>query len=87
MKIKIDIDCTPQEARDFLGLPNVWPMQEVLMEQLQKKLEENIQSLDPETLVKTWLPLTMQGWGEVQKMFWENMNTRSGTTSSDQNKE
>lgn len=87
MKIKIDIDCTPQEARDFLGLPNVGPMQEVLMEQLQKKLEENIQSLDPETLVKTWLPLTMQGWGEVQKMFWENMNTRSGTTSSDQNKE
>ena len=31
MKIKIDIDCTPQEARAFFGLPHVEPMQEAVL--------------------------------------------------------
>src|SRR3546814_3772920 len=31
MKIHVDIDCTPEEARVFLGLPEVGPMQEDLM--------------------------------------------------------
>lgn len=34
MKITIDVDCTPDEARRFLGLPDVAPMQEALMAQL-----------------------------------------------------
>jgi hypothetical protein len=28
MKIKLDIDCTPEEMRAFFGLPDVKPMQE-----------------------------------------------------------
>src|SRR5262245_24852222 len=35
MKVKIEIDCTPIEARDFLGLPDVKPMQEAMMDQMQ----------------------------------------------------
>ena len=31
MKISIDIDCSPQEARAFFGLPNVEPIQEAGM--------------------------------------------------------
>ena len=31
MKIKIEVDCTPEEARNFFGLPNVKPMQEAVM--------------------------------------------------------
>src|SRR6516164_5311770 len=31
MKFKIDIDCTPEEARAFLGLPDVKPLQEALL--------------------------------------------------------
>lgn len=74
MKVTFDIDCTPEEARAFLGLPDVAPMQDALMQQLQDKLAENIHNLDAESLAKTWVPLTMQGWGEVQKMFWSQMN-------------
>jgi len=73
MKVKFDIECTPQEARQFFGLPNVEPMQDALMKELQDKMSENISSLDPEAMLKTWLPATIQGWGEVQKMFWEQM--------------
>lgn len=90
MKIKVDIECTPKEARDFLGLPDIAPMQEKLMADLQERLEENFRSMDAETLAKTWLPMTMQGMGEMQKLFWENMKmaapgaTGSGKTDNDE---
>lgn len=77
MKVEFEIECTPEEARKFLGLPDVVPMQEALMKQLQAKLSENIRTLDPESLAKTWVPLTMQGWSDMQKMFWNQMGTMS----------
>lgn len=78
MKVKFDIECTPQEARQFFGLPNVEPMQDAIMKQLEEQMRDNIRSLDPETMLKTWLPATIQGWGEVQKMFWDQMGMGAG---------
>jgi hypothetical protein len=31
MKVTVEIDCTPAEARQFFGLPNVEPMQAAMM--------------------------------------------------------
>lgn len=73
MKWNFDIECTPEEARRFLGLPDLGPMQERMMKELEERMAENLRALDPETLVKTWMPMTMQGWGEMQKMFWSQM--------------
>lgn len=78
MKIKIDIDCTPEEARHFLGLPDVAPMQAVLMAQIQERLEANMKAMDPDTLLKTWLPAGMQGWEQMQKAFWSQMGSGMG---------
>lgn len=69
MKISVDIDCTPQEARTFLGLPDVEKMQDAVMAELQAKMMENINSLDPENMMKTWLPSGVQGMEQMQKMF------------------
>ncbi|MZR29792.1 DUF6489 family protein [Sneathiella litorea] len=74
MKITVDIDCTPQEARTFLGLPEVEKMQEVVMKELQAKMLENITNLDPENMMKTWLPAGMQGFDQMQKIFWSQFN-------------
>ncbi|MDF2095584.1 DUF6489 family protein [Aquibaculum arenosum] len=73
MKITIDIDCTAQEARSFLGLPDVAPMQEALMEEIQQRMRKALQASEPETLLKTWLPASLQGWEELQKNFWNQM--------------
>lgn len=73
MKVNFDIECTPEEARRFLGLPDLAPMQERLMKELEERIAENMRALDPETLVKTWMPMTMQGWSDMQKMFWGQM--------------
>ncbi len=82
MKVNFDIECTPQEARQFFGLPNVEPMQDALTKELEERLKENMNSLDPETMLKTWLPATIQGWGEVQKMFWDQMGMGGAPTAS-----
>ena len=70
MKISIDIDCTPMEARRFLGLPDVEAMQKVMMDKLQERMVNALASTDPEMLMKTWLPAGLAGLEQWQKMFW-----------------
>tara|TARA_R110000787_G_scaffold63679_11_gene144305 strand:+ start:408194 stop:408445 length:252 start_codon:yes stop_codon:yes gene_type:complete len=73
MKVKIDIDCTPEEARSFFGLPDVKPMQDVMMKEVEQRLMANVQAMDPEVMIKTWLPAGIQGWEQMQRMFWSQM--------------
>jgi hypothetical protein len=73
MKIKIDIDCTPEEARRFLGLPDVAPMQEAMMKEIQDRMMANLQAMDPETLFKTWMPQAMGNWEQMSRAFWQNL--------------
>ncbi len=73
MNVKIDIDCTPDEARTFLGLPDVKPLQEAMLKEVEERMRANLQAMDPETMFKTWLPAGLQGWEQMQKMFWANM--------------
>jgi Family of unknown function (DUF6489) len=78
MKISIDIDCTPEEARHFFGLPDVKPMQDALMQQLQDRLSANLSAMDPDVMVKTWLPASLQGFEQIQKAFWSQMTAAMG---------
>ncbi len=78
MKVTINIDCTPEEARTFLGLPDVQPMQAALMQQLQDQMSANLKAMDPETMMNTWLPLGMQGIEQFQKLMWSQMSNAMG---------
>jgi hypothetical protein len=80
MKITIDVDCTPEEARTFLGLPDVKPMQEALMREVQDRMVASLHAMDPETMLKTWLPAGIQGFEQMQKMFWSQMASAMGNT-------
>ena len=71
MKIKIDIDCTPQEARAFFGLPHLEPMQDALLGKIQERLTEHLEARDPEALLKLWFPAGLQGFGQMQENLWK----------------
>jgi len=60
MKVNVEIDCTPEEARRFLGLPDLQPMQDAVMAKLQQQMLDAVHVLSPETLLKTWMPLAPQ---------------------------
>jgi hypothetical protein len=70
MKITLDVDCSPEEARAFFGLPDVKPMQDALMKEVQDRMTANLHAMDPEQMIKTWLPAGVQGMEQLQKMFW-----------------
>jgi hypothetical protein len=69
MKFKVDIDCTPDEARAFLGLPDVRPLHEALLPEVEERLRATLKAMDPETMLKTWLPATLKGFEQLQEMF------------------
>ncbi len=81
MKITVDVDCTPEEARKFLGLPDVKPMQDALMKDLEERMRANLAALDPETMFNTWFPAGVQGFEQLQKMFWNQMSAMAGDDS------
>lgn len=54
MKVNIEFECTPLEARQFLGLPDVQPMQNAVMDKLQQKMAENIDKFSPEAIMQNW---------------------------------
>jgi hypothetical protein len=69
MKITLDIECTPEEMRAFFGLPDVGPMQEKLLKAMQERLSAAVPNMDPEAMLKTWLPATLKGFEQLQEMF------------------
>ena len=73
MKIRIDIDCTPHEARAFLGLPHVEPMQEALVAQMQERLTQYLDAMEPDALISAWLPGGIKGLTALQEQFWKQM--------------
>ncbi|WP_419903182.1 DUF6489 family protein [Kiloniella sp.] len=86
MKFTVDVDCTPEEARRFLGLPDVTALQEEAMAEIRQKMMEMIQTSDPEALMKSWMPSSvpdsMKGLDQMQKMFWSQFSPQN-TKSND----
>lgn len=73
MKITVDIECTPEEARSFFGLPNVQPMQDVLMKKIEERMTAGLDAMTPEAMLKSWLPAGVQGLEQLQALFWQSL--------------
>ena len=74
MKITVNIDCTPQEARQCMGLPDVEPMQKAAMAEIEKRVMAELERFSPESLFKAWLPIA----GMNMELFQEFLK-RSGS--------
>ncbi|MDP9414338.1 MAG: DUF6489 family protein, partial [Pseudomonadota bacterium] len=42
MNVTVNIDCTPEEARRFMGLPDLTPVHEVYIERMQRAVTEGV---------------------------------------------
>jgi len=69
MKVNVEIDCTPLEARQFFGLPDVGPMQTAMMDKLQQQMAANIETMSPDALMKSWLSFDPKLAERFQDMF------------------
>ena len=69
MKVTVDIDCTPAEARAFLGLPDVTPLNEAMVSEMQKRMQDNVAAMQPEELMKTWTSFGLQAQDQFRRMM------------------
>jgi Family of unknown function (DUF6489) len=69
MKVNVEIDCTPLEARQFFGLPDVGPMQTAVMDKLQQQMTSNIDKVSPEALIQSWFTFDPKIAERFQDMF------------------
>jgi hypothetical protein len=69
MKVTINIDCTPEEARVFMGLPDVQPMQQAMMGEMERRMMAELDRFSPEGLMKTWFTAAPQSTDMVRDMF------------------
>jgi hypothetical protein len=69
MKVNVEIDCTPLEARQLIGLPDVAPMQIAVMDKLQQQMMANIDKLSPEALMQSWFTFDPKLAERFQDLF------------------
>ena len=79
MKVTVDIDCTPAEARAFMGLPDIATMQEDMLKNAQGKMSEAMKSMGAEDIMKLWFPASAKSFGDLQRMMWDQMGKMTGT--------
>jgi Family of unknown function (DUF6489) len=69
MKVTIEIECTPVEARQFFGLPNVESMQAAVLQNLEKRMLADIERFSPESLIQNWLAVGPPGTEQIRDLF------------------
>lgn len=78
MKISIDIECSPEEARRFFGLPDVSAVNDTLVEAVHARMSDTLANLDGETLLRQWMGGGTQAWQSMQNAFWDQMRRAAG---------
>lgn len=69
MKVNVEIDCTPAEARAFLGLPDIAPLNDHLVAEMKRRMDENMAAMQPEELMKTWTSFGMQAQDQFRRLM------------------
>ena len=79
MKITINVECTPEEARRYMGLPDVAPIQEAMLKEMQERMMAHVTSMQPAEMTKTWSPVGVDSWIDMQKAFWTQMTSMASS--------
>ena len=69
MKVNIEIECEPAEARAFLGLPNVEPLNDHLVAEMKRRMDDNMAAMQPDELMKTWTNFGVQAQDQLRKLM------------------
>lgn len=80
MKVTIDIDLTPEEARKMMGLPDLEPLQQEVMEKIRERTLQSLNDMnDPEFFFKKVFPVGVQNMENFQNFFSEMMSASNQT--------
>lgn len=75
MKISFDIDCTPEEARAFFGLPDLKPLHDLYLDRMKAAMTDGITPADWQRLMQNWAPGIAGSFEQWQKLMMAGMGT------------
>jgi hypothetical protein len=76
MKINVEVDCTPEEARRFMGLPDLTPVHDAYIGQMLDTVKNGVPPEAIETMLKGWAPM-----GDAGMKLWQNIFDQVGGPS------
>ena len=76
MKISVDVECTPEEARRFLGLPDLTPVHEIYLDKMKSMASDGPNPEVFADMMKAWGPMNEAGLNLWRQMF-EQMSGKS----------
>lgn len=83
MRMTIDIDCTPEEARQLVGLPDITPVNDMIVKEMTRQAKDKIETLaDPERLLSHWMNAGGKGLEQFQQMVGAAIAGTANRTSS-----
>jgi hypothetical protein len=77
MKFTVDVDCTPEEARSFLGLPDMKPIHDMYMQAVMDTMSGQTNLEQMERMFRSLSPLGDAG----MKLFSSFMDIGIGAAS------
>lgn len=69
MKVTINIDCTPEEARRFMGLPDLTPVHDAYVERMKAAVADGVTPEMFADMMKAWGPMSEAGLNMWRQMF------------------
>ena len=92
MKVTVEIDATPQEMRTLMGLPDIEPIQQEMLEKIRDKTIAGIDANDPMAFMQLLMPTPDQfkTMESLQSSFWQavskGMDFSGGSKGKNQDK-
>jgi hypothetical protein len=81
MKMRVEMDLTPDEARRLMGLPDLTAMQARLVEEFERRMMAAMEKSAPEEVMKQWFALGSQGFEQFQRFLWDSARNATGPTA------
>ena len=78
MNITMNIDCTPEEARRFMGLPDMAPIHDLYLDKLRDAMTNGLTPDLLENLMKTCSPMGEAGMSAWRQMIEQMTGTGKG---------
>lgn len=82
MKVNIEVDMTPEEARKLMGLPDVSALQQSMVAEMERRMKAALDTSDPEAMLKAWMPLAAPGFEQFQRFLWDSAKRATGGESA-----
>ena len=78
MQVTINIECTPAEAREVMGLPDIRPLQAAWLAEIEKRMMADMDRLSLDGLTRTWLSNAPAGMDWLPNMFKGFLDAEAG---------